>query len=125
MLNEFPLKPSRNEILTLKTIENYGVDHIRNVIIIYSLLKPGVSGLRDGLVHILSRSPSSLVCPSMDSSFAGGDSEAHAGLDESVRNDSLPVPFVLDELFPEPNSKPLNLENFYQSSRFSSMIELN
>lgn len=81
---------------------------------IYSLLKPGVSGLRAGL-QILSRSPSSLVCPSIDSSLAGGESDAQAGLDESVRNDSLPAPPVLVELFPEPNSKPLNFENFYRS----------
>lgn len=88
----------------------------------HSLLKPGVSGLRAGL-QILSRSPSSLVCPSIDSSFTGGDSEAHAGLDESVRNDSLPVPpLVADELFPEPKSKPLNFENFYRSSRFSLLL---
>lgn len=84
-----------------------------------SLRKPGVSGLLAGL-WILSRSPSSLVCPSIDSSFAGGDSDAHAGLDESVRNDSLPVPVPADELLPEPKSKPLNLENFYQSSRITS-----
>lgn len=85
----------------------------------HSLLNPGVSGLRLGL-QSLSRSPSSLVCPSIDSSLTGGDNEAHAGLDESVRNDSLPVPPVpADELFPEPKSKPLNLENFYQSSRFT------
>lgn len=58
----------------------------------------------------------------MDSSLAGGDNEAHAGLDESVRKDSLPVPPVpADELFPEPKSKPLNLENFYQSSRFTRL----
>jgi hypothetical protein len=58
------------------------------------------------------------VCPSIDSSLAGGEREAQAGLDESVRNESLPVPPVPpDELLPEPNSKPLNLENFYQSSR--------
>lgn len=83
----------------------------------HSLRKPGVSGLRAGL-QILSRSPSSLVCPSMDSSLAGGESEAQAGLDESVLNDSLPVPAVPDEEpFPEPKSKPLNFENFYQSSR--------
>lgn len=74
---------------------------------IYSLLKPGVSGLLVGL-SILSRSPSSLVCPSIDSSFAGGDNDAQAGLEESVRYDSLPVPAPL----PDPNSKPLNLENF-------------
>jgi hypothetical protein len=87
---------------------------------LHSLLKPGVSGLLAGLC-ILSRSPSSLVCPSIDSSFAGGDSEAQAGLDESVRKESLPVPPVpLDELLPEPKSKPLNLENFYQSSRITT-----
>lgn len=56
----------------------------------YSRLKPGVSGDRSGL-QIRSRSPSSLVCPSSDSSFTGGDNEVHAGLDESVRNDSLPL----------------------------------
>jgi hypothetical protein len=50
----------------------------------------------------------------MDSSFAGGEREAHAGEEESVRKDSLPPPPVLVELFPEPNSKPLNLENFFQ-----------
>lgn len=38
-----------------------------------------------------SRSPSSLVWPSRDSSLTGGESDAHAGLDESVRNDSLPL----------------------------------
>lgn len=88
-----------------------------------SRLNPGVSGLLDGL-QILSRSPSSLVCPSIDSSFAGGDKEAQAGLEESVRKDSLPVPPVPadDELFPEPKSKPLNLENFYQSSRYISKV---
>lgn len=93
---------------------NFYIRYVKNIKIIkdiYSLRKPGVSGLRDGL-QILSRSPSSLVCPSIDSSFAGGDNEAHAGLDESVRNDSLPPPPVLVELFPEPNNKPLNLENF-------------
>lgn len=83
---------------------------------VHSLLKPGVSGLRAGL-WFRSRSPSSLVCPSIDSSLTGGDSDAQAGLDESVRNDSLPVP--PDELLPEPKSKPLNLENFYQSSRIT------
>jgi hypothetical protein len=85
----------------------------------HSLRNPGVSGLLLGL-QSLSRSPSSLVCPSIDSSLAGGDNEAQAGLDESVRKDSLPVPFVTaEELFPEPKSKPLNLENFYKSSRFT------
>jgi hypothetical protein len=52
----------------------------------------------------------------MDSSLAGGDNEAQAGLEESVRNDSLPPPPVPVELLPEPNSKPLNFENFYQSA---------
>lgn len=52
----------------------------------------------------------------MDSSLAGGEREAQAGLEESVRKDSLPPPPVLVELLPEPNSKPLNLENFYQSA---------
>uniref|UniRef100_A0A8W7PUQ3 Uncharacterized protein n=1 Tax=Anopheles coluzzii TaxID=1518534 RepID=A0A8W7PUQ3_ANOCL len=47
-----------------------------------------------------SRSPSSLVWPSSDSSLAGGDSDVQAGLDESVRKDSDPEP-------DEPNSKPL------------------
>jgi hypothetical protein len=85
----------------------------------HSLLNPGVSGLRFGL-KILSRSPSSLVCPSIDSSFVGGDNDAQAGLDESVRNESLPVPvppLPVDELLPDPNNRPLNLENFYQSSQ--------
>lgn len=86
--------------------------------IFHSLLKPGVSGLLFGL-KILSRSPSSLVCPSIDSSFVGGERLAQAGLDESVRNESLPVPPppppelplpADDELLP--NSRPLNLENF-------------
>lgn len=91
-------------------------------VLFHSRLNPGVSGLRDGL-QILSRSPSSLVGPSIDSSFAGGDNEAQAGLDESVRNDSLPVPPVPDEeLFPGPKSKPLNLENFYQLSRIITTI---
>jgi hypothetical protein len=83
----------------------------------HSLRNPGVSGLLLGL-HNLSRSPSSLVCPSIDSSLAGGDNEAQAGLEESVRKDSLPV-VPAEELFPDPKSKPLNLENFYQSSRFT------
>lgn len=56
----------------------------------YLRLKPGVSGLLSGL-QIRSLSPSSLVCPSSDSSFTGGDNELQAGDDESVRNDSLPL----------------------------------
>lgn len=53
--------------------------------------KPAVpSGLRSGL-QIRSRSPSSLVCASCDSSLTGGDNDAQAGDDESVRNDSLPL----------------------------------
>lgn len=58
-----------------------------------SRLNPGVSPglLRDGLhIRSRSRSPSSLVCPSMDSSFVGGESDVQAGLEESVRYDSLP-----------------------------------
>lgn len=46
-----------------------------------------------------SRSPSSLVWPSSDSSFTGGDSDVHTGLDESVRNDSFPlnsIPWAID-----------------------------
>uniref|UniRef100_A0A182LWN6 Uncharacterized protein n=1 Tax=Anopheles culicifacies TaxID=139723 RepID=A0A182LWN6_9DIPT len=62
---------------------------------------PGVSGLRSGLqIRSRSRSPSSLVWPSSDSSLAGGDSDVQAGLDESVRKDSEPDP-------DEPNSSPL------------------
>lgn len=118
MLNDFPLKKTRN--VGKRGIPQRVGEQLEIFHSVHSLLKPGVSGLRDGL-QILSRSPSSLVCPSIDSSFAGGDNEAHAGLEESVRNDSLPVPPVpADELLPEPNSKPLNLENFYQSSRFGS-----
>lgn len=56
----------------------------------YLRRNPGASGLCSGL-HILSRSPSSLVCASIDSSLTGGDRELQAGLDESVRNDSLPL----------------------------------
>lgn len=61
-------------------------------------LNPGVSGLRSGGLHIRSLSPSSLVCPSNDSSFTGGDNDVHAGLDESVRNDSLLVPPPFDDV---------------------------
>lgn len=60
----------------------------------YLRLKPGTSGLRSGL-QIRSRSPSSLVCPSSDSSFTGGDNDVHAGLEESVRKDSLPLNSIL------------------------------
>lgn len=56
----------------------------------YLRRNPGASGERSGL-QMRSRSPSSLVCASSDSSFTGGDSDVHAGLDESVRNDSLPL----------------------------------
>lgn len=64
-----------------------------------SRLNPGVSGLRDGLqMRSRSRSLSSLVlCPSRDSSFVGGDRLVQAGLDESVRNDSLPKRRLLGE----------------------------
>lgn len=44
-----------------------------------------------------SRSPSSLVCASSDSSLTGGDNDVQAGLDESVRNDSLPLNKILYE----------------------------
>lgn len=64
----------------------------------YSRLNPCVSGLFAGL-QFLSRSPSSLVCPSNDSSLTGGDNEVHAGLDESVRNDSLLVPPPLNKFY--------------------------
>lgn len=57
---------------------------------IYLRRNPGASGERSGL-QMRSRSPSSLVCASSDSSFTGGESDVHAGLDESVRNDSLPL----------------------------------
>lgn len=62
-----------------------------------SRLKPEASGERSGL-QIRSRSPSSLVCASNDSSFTGGESDVHAGLDESVRNDSLPLNKIPCEL---------------------------
>lgn len=56
----------------------------------YLRRKPDASGERSGL-QMRSRSPSSLVCASNDSSLTGGDNDVHAGLDESVRNDSLPL----------------------------------
>lgn len=57
---------------------------------VYSRLNPDASGDRSGL-QMRSRSPSSLVWPSSDSSLTGGDSDVHTGLDESVRNDSFPL----------------------------------
>lgn len=57
---------------------------------------PGTSGERSGL-QIRSRSPSSLVWASSDSSLTGGDNDVQAGLDESVRNDSLPLNKMLCE----------------------------
>lgn len=68
--------------------------HIMSHLFRHSRLNPGVlSGLRSG-VQIRSRwSPSSLVCPSIDSSLTGGDMEWHAGLEDSeVRKDSLAPP---------------------------------
>lgn len=56
----------------------------------YSRRNPDASGERSGL-QMRSRSPSSLVCASSDSSLTGGDNDVQAGLDESVRNDSLPL----------------------------------
>lgn len=57
---------------------------------LYLRRNPGASGERSGL-QMRSRSPSSLVWASSDSSLTGGDNDVHAGLDESVRNDSLPL----------------------------------
>lgn len=90
----------------------------------YLRLKPGTSGLRSGL-QIRSRSPSSLVCPSRDSSFTGGDNDVHAGLEESVRKDSLPLNSILYRIksickeldFGLDGNKSLELEN--ENSRLS------